>query len=50
MLRELSCHVSRDICCNQLEFSDYHFIYYNYADDLAIIYSADNSYGTIATD
>ena len=26
MLKELSHHASRDICCNQLEFSDYNLI------------------------
>ena len=47
MLKELSHYASCDICCNQLEFSDYHLVYYNYVDDLAIIYSADTLYGTL---
>ena len=47
MLKELSCHASRDICRNQLKFSNYYLVYYNYADNLPIIYPADNSYGTI---
>ena len=37
MLKELSHHASRDICHNQLEFSDYHLVYYLYADNLTII-------------
>ena len=28
MLKELSRHASRDICRNQLEFSDYYLVYY----------------------
>ena len=28
MLKELERHASRDICRNQLEFSDYHLVYY----------------------
>ena len=44
MLKELSRHTSRDICRNQLEFSDYYLVYY-----MPIIYPADNSYGTIAS-
>ena len=47
MLKELSHHASRDICRNQLEFSHYHLIYYSYANNLVIIYPADNSCGTI---
>ena len=49
MLKELSRHASRDICHNQLEFSDYHLVYYVYAKNLAIIYPANNSYSTLCT-
>ena len=42
MLKEFSRHASRDICRNQLEFSDYHLVYY-----MPIIYSANNLYSTI---
>ena len=28
MLKELSRHALRDICHNQLEFSDYHLVHY----------------------
>ena len=42
MLKELSRHASCDICRNQSEFTDYYLVYYNYADNLSIIYPADN--------
>ena len=38
ILKELSRHALRDICRNQLEFSDYH-----YSNNLTITYPADNS-------
>ena len=50
MLKELSHHASCGIFHNHLEFSIYHLVYYVYANYLAIIYPAKNSYSILSLD
>ena len=48
MTKELSCHMSHEICCNPSEFYSYYLRSILSAKSFVVIYAANNSQVTLA--